>query len=314
MPRSYTAFGLSLNSSFSLPGMQSAEREGLPTLDLTLEGPAELGVTWSGTPDSSAWRGRLGDGHQLKIERGVEGDFLFSYAEHARFHLDIAGARLGCAPRGITSMVWLRVLLGRVLPNVALARGYEALHAAAVETPLGVVAIAAPSGTGKSTLACELIRRGWPLFADDVLVLAPGADRVRAHSASPHMTVPLGAGPGKDFGSTLAALSGERWVCAEEAEPRCQELAAVVILERGPDLSLACEALPSNPIVLAPYMLGLPDDEGRDAQRFALYADLVETSELLRLSGGPDDGPADLADALQRALSLEAPLAVGDAA
>ena len=39
----------------------------------------------------------------------------------------------------------------------------------------GVVAIMAPSGAGKSTLAAELMRRGWPLFADDVLVLdGPG--------------------------------------------------------------------------------------------------------------------------------------------
>ena len=50
--------------------------------------------------------------------------------------------------------------------------GHEALHAAALDSPDGVVAIMAPSGAGKSTLALELLRQGWPLFADDVLTLS----------------------------------------------------------------------------------------------------------------------------------------------
>src|SRR5207245_620438 len=106
---------------------------------------------------------------------------------------DADGGRLGCAPRDVTMLDWQRVLLSRVLPNVSLARGREALHASAVETPLGILAVAAPSGTGKSTLAGELMNRGWPLFADDVLVLSRGSGGVEAHPASPHMNVGDGA-------------------------------------------------------------------------------------------------------------------------
>jgi hypothetical protein len=48
-------------------------------------------------------------------------------------------------------------------------RGELALEAAALVTPTGrAVAISGSSGTGKSTLAAELCRRGWSLISDDI--------------------------------------------------------------------------------------------------------------------------------------------------
>src|SRR5690606_18526516 len=56
-----------------------------------------------------------------------------------------------------------------VLPLVLQAAGTEVLHASAVLTPRGVLALCAESGTGKSTLAYGLSRRGYPLWADDAV-------------------------------------------------------------------------------------------------------------------------------------------------
>lgn len=56
-----------------------------------------------------------------------------------------------------------------VLPMVLQTRDREVLHASAVLTPCGVVALCAVSGTGKSTTAFALSRQGWPLWADDAV-------------------------------------------------------------------------------------------------------------------------------------------------
>jgi hypothetical protein len=57
-----------------------------------------------------------------------------------------------------------------VLPMALQVRGREVLHASAVRSPAGVVALCGISETGKSTIAFGLNRRGYPLWADDVVV------------------------------------------------------------------------------------------------------------------------------------------------
>jgi hypothetical protein len=58
-----------------------------------------------------------------------------------------------------------------VLPLMLPALGTSVLHASAVADADGVTALCAPSGTGKSTLAVALARRGYSLFADDAVAI-----------------------------------------------------------------------------------------------------------------------------------------------
>lgn len=67
-----------------------------------------------------------------------------------------------------------------VLPMALQALGHEALHASAVVAASGVVAFAARSKTGKSTVAFALNRRGYQQWADDGVVLAVDGGRVVA--------------------------------------------------------------------------------------------------------------------------------------
>jgi len=60
--------------------------------------------------------------------------------------------------------------LRKVLPMALQVRGREVLHASAVRSPAGVIALSAVSNTGKSTIAFGLSRRGYPLWADDAVV------------------------------------------------------------------------------------------------------------------------------------------------
>jgi len=57
----------------------------------------------------------------------------------------------------------------QVLPMVLQVGGQEVLHASAVLTPQGAVALCATARTGKSTTAFGLSQRGWPLWADDAV-------------------------------------------------------------------------------------------------------------------------------------------------
>lgn len=310
------AYGLQLRSTFPLAGMTPDTADGLPSLSLELQSEVQLSRAWSGPDGPPAWRGRLGDGLDLTIEHGVAGDLLFSYGDRAHFRLDASRQSLACAPCR-DGLDWQRVLLGKVIPSVSVMRGYEALHASAVESPSGVVAVLAPSGAGKTTLALELMRRGWPLFADDVLTLADGPGGVRAYPGAPHMNVAedqTASAASPEIGVTLGVLSGERWVVAQSTSREARAVRAICLLSRDGAQRLDLRALSPNPLLLAPYMLGLLGDAERERRRFGLYADLTGSARLMRLSGDLGDRPEDLADLIERALEDRAStLAVGDA-
>ncbi|HET6448467.1 MAG TPA: hypothetical protein VFG31_05090 [Conexibacter sp.] len=79
-----------------------------------------------------------------------------------------------------------RLLLDQALPFAACAAGLECLHASAVACNGRAIALAGVSGTGKSTLAHALARRGAEPLADDVLALETDADGgLLAHAALP---------------------------------------------------------------------------------------------------------------------------------
>lgn len=315
MPKCLSAFGLRLRSDFFLPGMGEREGEGLPAVTLSLVSPERLDRAWSGGLARHPWRGRLGDGKDLTIEWGHAGDLLFNYGGGARFRLDADRETVECAPGEVATLVWQRVLLSRVLPAVGLACGYEALHAGAVETAAGVVAIAAPSGMGKSTLAAELMRRGASLFADDVILLEDQGSAVVAYPGTPHMNYSENERQSDELGIVLGTLAGESWVSALDYASEPRSLTAIAFLDRAPGLALAVEWLDPNPLALAPFMLGLPDEEeGREANRFALYSDLVGETRLLRLTAAPDRGPAELAEVLEDALAVNHTGPIGEAA
>jgi len=81
-----------------------------------------------------------------------------------------------------------------VLPLILPALGTEVLHASAVAGSAGVAALCGASGTGKSTIAVALARRGYAIWADDAVAVdmaepeptaipLPFAVRLRADSA-----------------------------------------------------------------------------------------------------------------------------------
>jgi hypothetical protein len=308
MAATYIAFGLRLRSEFPLPGMRPRQAAGLPTLAIEAVQEDRLEASWSGGAEGRAWRGRLGDGTELTIERGRAGDLRVANGERAAFHLDRRGSRLQCAPRDPGELGWKRLLASRVLSLASLSHGNQALHASAVQAPQGVVAIAGSAAAGKSTLAAELTARGWPHFTDDVLVLAAGPDGPLAHPGTPHATLTTG-GPGVDprlLGETLDVQGEESWIAVSASALGPRALAAVVLLDRRPGLEPEVVTLLASPLTLAPQMLGLPDEgEAAEARRFALDADLAESASFLSLRADERARPEELADLVERALEPE---------
>ena len=64
-------------------------------------------------------------------------------------------------------------LLGTAWPALAMQRGLLPLHASAVAEGANVHAFAGVSAAGKSALAAALAGRGFPFFADDVVLVDP---------------------------------------------------------------------------------------------------------------------------------------------
>jgi hypothetical protein len=307
METHYVAHGLHVTSSFRLPGMIPARTgtDGLPSLKLTTQVPAALDDVWIAADGPPEWRGRQGDGYDLVIQQGVGRDLLFVYGHRARFRLHSDLTQLDCAPSQ-PGVDWLRILMGKVLPSISVMRGYEALHAAVVDFPAGAVAILGAGGAGKSTLALELLLRGRRLFADDQLTLGHAKGVVWGFPGTPHMNIARNL-PGQTnpqrLGVALGELAGnERWFAVAEASQEPRRVTMVCLLERSAGLPLALQTLSGNPLVLAPYMLGLSNDSERLRSRFDLYADLLESATLVRLTAGFGHGPNQLADLIERAL------------
>jgi hypothetical protein len=182
-PTRGTAFGLRIEADFDIPGLPSGELD-LPLAELTLADEAALGRAWGGAEGRAT---RISE-EQLgrdEPDRFIDVDSEIGYRLFARYFgsclISRDGARLLCVPPPVASWRWQRFLVGRCLPLAAMLRGYEVLHAGAVEIDGGVVGIVGPSGSGKSSLTVRLVLQGASFFTDDVLVLEERAAQLVAH-------------------------------------------------------------------------------------------------------------------------------------
>jgi hypothetical protein len=305
----YVAHGLQVISPFALPGMSESAEPTLPSLELDLYTRPSVRDAWQTRGARRIWEGRLGDGETLLVSATADGRYLFAFGQRALFGLDHDRERLACAPSE-AGIAWQRTLLTKVLPNIAMLRGYEALHASAVASPRGAVLVLAPSGTGKSALALALAHAGWPLISDDILVLGRDGTGVYAHPGTPHVNVDRparGRRPERDVAEVLGVLGGELWLAARSllAEP-CRP-AAVCLLRRGGPGPLCIEQIPATPVALAPYMLGLPDGAERERERFSLYCELTATASLLQIRAGDAHTPVMIAERLREHLAAPRP-------
>jgi hypothetical protein len=266
----------------------------------------EVSGAWSGPlPQPYVRETIFPDGCLYRLERGARSDHLLAYGSRAVFHLSPHGDLVRCAPAQPGDPAWQRFLLDTVLATVSLVHGFEALHASAVRYEEGSVGFLAEMGGGKTALAAELVRRGHPLFCDDVLVLggAPGAPV--SHPGPPLMNLPL-EGPGAEgLGATVVAeLDGEAWVALDQREEEPRPVRALFLLDRGGPEDPAIEALARSPRPLLGHAIPVRPPPERARKRFELFGDLAARVSQYRLHGG-DAEPPELADLVERTLERE---------
>ena len=139
-------FGIPVASNLSFPGGWD---DGVCSDEATTVVVDDLPL-WSGH-DAACWSG-ITDGERFQVVRSQSGQYRFLHGGVPLFALSPDLRVLTCAPPAGRSVTWWRILLDSVLFTVSLLRGNEALHAGAVTTPAGALAVVSGSGGGKSTL------------------------------------------------------------------------------------------------------------------------------------------------------------------
>lgn len=294
----YSAFGIHFCATFDIPGPR-LRGVGPPTLAVTLQQPSALNLTWSGPAGPPVWSARFDDGRDFFVEQGVAGDYRFSYGSAATFLLSSDRSRLACAPNAGPSVDWMRVLLDSVLFSVALLRGFEALHASAIECEHGVVGFVGCSGAGKTSVAAAFLTRGARLFSDDILAFDPADRGLLVQSGPPLMNLTLEHG-GPPIGTKIASFGNEAWTIAHRAAAGPRPLAALFSLRPSASGPLSVTAV--NVWEIVPHALSFPHLTGRARGRFALLCDIAERVPLFRLDVPAGCGPAATAGAARRVL------------
>lgn len=182
----YTAYGLRLSSQRELPGLQP----------VASPFDADVEIVWRSADllDSAQRNFRCAassttvPGLFFHRANNSAGHWLF-YEDGPSFVVGCLGDRVAVhVTSEISDETVATYLLGPVLGFVLRLRRMLCLHASAVAIDSGVVAFAGPAGSGKSTWAAAFAARGYPILADDKVVLVsngcdfwaqPGAPRLR---------------------------------------------------------------------------------------------------------------------------------------
>jgi hypothetical protein len=304
-----TAFGLDLDSEVALPFLDGAS------------GGAEGKAT--GRPlrilygeEAPEWP----DGAELiSDERGLDGEPIFQIeatADAFRFHgpaygctvLSKAGTEARGAPGEEGFEGWQRLLVAQVLPFAAALQGLEVLHAGAVVVEGEAVALSGPTGSGKTSLALALQRRGAELLADDVLAVEAAGAELLAHPGAPISGIDLAEA--ERLGSQGGGRAGVLAVNAREQVARAVlvpgpvPLGALFLLDRrlqGPEKpSFEAEGDPRQ-LLASTFNLLLASPQRR-AGLLDVCASLA-ARRVERVAFGPATDPDELAAAIWARLS-----------
>jgi hypothetical protein len=188
------------------------------------------------------------------------------------------------------------------LPLVLQALGGEVLHASAVLTARGVVAFCGASGSGKSTIAYGLHRRGHGLWADDAVAL--GVSEAVITTVRLPFDVRLRPASAALFGLGRRAAR----LVAGEAGRAVEPLVAVCVLDRGGPACGDVTVAPLRPSAALPavlphaYCFSL-EDVARKRQMLRRYLALVARVPVLKVEfGGDIEGLAGVLAAIEQAV------------
>lgn len=169
------AFGLQITSSYPIVGiLEGPPPDSRPPVTLELEEPNRATSRWPRKGATRLVDERSPSGRsEMRIDQHDDVGFRVWMPDMGAHIVSRDGSCVWSAvSRRIPPWRWQRLLLGQVLPLVSSLRGLEVLHASGVSIGGRAIALIGPSGTGKTSLALELVRLGAGFLSDDVLALA----------------------------------------------------------------------------------------------------------------------------------------------
>lgn len=171
----YLLCGLRVRSGLELPELPIWTGAADMPPDVTIR----LGEVPLALPDA------VTPGRYLSV--GADGAVLVHIVDLARF-LVRDGREIVVQILNVDAGTSVRViLLNAVLAYLLHQRGAYPLHAAALRTQHGIVAIAGDRGAGKSTLSHRLIEHGFDLVSDDMTLISEEAETMQVIPTYPRL-------------------------------------------------------------------------------------------------------------------------------
>lgn len=303
MRHRYVAFGLELSADFELPGLTARQVTSRAAVTLRLTEPEVVRGAWSGPAGGLVWRSASSAGRSVTGEPGVAGDFLLSSEGEAVFHLSAGRDRLLCAPLLANGAGWLRFLLDTTLVSTALLRGCTAVHASAVAGPAGAVVFLGPAGAGKTTIAAELVRRGYSLVSDDVVVIEGAGEDAVVSPGPALMNLPASSfWSAGSLGRVLGSFDEELWTEIDSRVDSPVPLAALVLIDRDADGPSSCRPTDASALDLLPHARGFNFERRSEVEAFERMSELAASTPVYRLAADASRVGVELADAAESSL------------
>lgn len=235
------AFGVAVQSRTPVAGL-------VPDTD----GTASRLVEWRTVPESALGTDQMPRAESLVDRRNLDGRPFMSIEQDAELGYRIAAPGFGAhivAPDGslIRSSLpsgagdaWQRLFFAQALPLAAALNGLALFHASAVVANGYAYALVGSSGSGKTSIAAQLVAGGATILTDDVLALEPVDAELRAHAGPARISIEsseldgLDAGGRRRLGRRLEAPTEDGKVqLATEPATDPVPLGAVFLLSRS---------------------------------------------------------------------------------
>ena len=177
------AFGIELAAQLPVPGIP--EENGTSSNRVTtvsLVSVTELERQWRASPVESIIDRRFADGRlMMSVDRADRVGYRIWAPRHGRHIVSDDGTALYSVLPRVAVWRWQRLLFAQVLPLAAALQGLPLVHASAVALEGRALALVAPSGTGKTSVAAHLVGGGATLLTDDALAVEAVPGGLLAH-------------------------------------------------------------------------------------------------------------------------------------
>jgi hypothetical protein len=301
------AFAMDVTADFPMAGVEpgSPVRDGR-SLSLRIGTRADVE---HGFPEDAERIGELrsDDGRlDVSVESGGEQGYLVYARDFGRTRIAPDGREAVIAPLDEPAWIWQRYLTGQVLPFAALLQGLEVFHSSVLGLDGRAIAVVAPSGVGKTTIALRLALKGLDFMSDDVLLVEPDDNGLLAHPGIGLANVRSGSGDlvadleRRGLAAPIGTSDRETRISIRRTD-RPLPLGALFVVNRftGPG-KLAVERLsPVEPRVLlgSTFNLSVRTPE-RLTRQLDVCSRLERSASVFRVTCGADASADQVAEAI----------------